>query len=91
MEFGRNYKTTKVSDGLGQAGVYEPKSITVSYFVDPELNYDPRKKDEILDFTKKLQHLSEKLGVKLNVSKNRVSYLGYCPLIFSKVSAFRSN
>ncbi|MBB5354797.1 hypothetical protein HNR43_000756 [Anoxybacillus mongoliensis] len=84
MEFGRDYKTTKVSDGLGQAGVYEPKSVTVSYFVDPELNYDQRKKDEILDFTKKLQDLSEKLGVKLNVSKKPRQLFGVLPVDFFK-------
>jgi hypothetical protein len=66
LEFGNHYKADQVYKGLKQSGVYESKEITVSFFVDPELNRT--KRTEVGEFTKRLSAISEKLGVKLNVS-----------------------
>ncbi|WP_245842253.1 hypothetical protein [Parageobacillus galactosidasius] len=84
MEFGQGYKTNEIYRGLKQSGVYEPSNVAVSYFVDPELNYDPQKRREVGCFVKKLESMSEALGVKLNVSNQPRQLYGQLPKDFFK-------
>jgi argonaute-like protein implicated in RNA metabolism and viral defense len=84
MVFGQGYKTNEIYRGLKQSGVYEPSSVAISFFVDPELNYDLQKRKEVGYFVKKLESMSEALGVKLNISDQPRQLYGQLPKDFFK-------
>ena len=63
--FGNN-ETQKASFfGLDKHGVYDSKTIKVTYFIDPEILDDEKDKERVKKFVNKIEGYSKKLGVTL--------------------------
>lgn len=65
LTFGGGIKGSKIPRGLDKGGVFSPKNIKVSFFVDPDLHSS---KKLVYEFINELKKASENFKVQLEVS-----------------------